>query len=135
MKLDVGLLKNFLLALRFYRDMAYLRHKFGTFFIEIDEQDSDAQVINFIQTLLVYLLKTSEFSDKEITDMVNQIPSPINDMTMSSYDVLIEKGIEKEKVEVIKNLRLEGSTIEFIAKIVNVPFNRVRQILDELGIE
>ena len=96
-------------------------------------------MVNFIQTLLVYLLKTTEFSDKEITDMVNQIPSPINDMTMSSYDVLIEKGIEKgmekEKVEVIKNLRLEGSTIEFIAKIVNVPLNRVRQILDELGIK
>ena len=67
--------------------------------------------------------------------MFNQIPSPINEITMSSYDVLIEKGIEKEKVEVIKNLRLEGSTIEFIAKIVNVPLNRVRQILDELGIE
>ena len=96
-------------------------------------------MVNFIQTLLVYLLKTTEFSDKEITDMVNQIPSPINDMTMSSYDVLIEKGIEKgmekEKVEVIKNLRLEGSTIEFIEKIVNVPLNRVRQILDELGIK
>ena len=71
--------------------------------------------------------------------MFNQIPSPINEITMSSYDVLIEKGIEKgiekEKVEVIKNLRLEGSTIEFISKIVNVPLNRVRQILDELGIE
>ena len=67
--------------------------------------------------------------------MFNQNSSPINDMTMSSYDILIEKGIEKEKVEVIKNLRLEGSTIEFIAKIVNVPLNRVKQILDELGIE
>ena len=139
LKLDVGLLKNFLLALRFYRDMAYLRHKFGSFFIQIEAHGSDAQVLNFIQTLLVYLLKTTEFSDKEIYDMVNQIPSPINDMTMSSYDVLIEKGIEKgiekEKIEVIKNLRLEGSTIEFIAKIVNAPMNRVRQILDKLGIE
>jgi DNA-directed RNA polymerase sigma subunit (sigma70/sigma32) len=54
---------------------------------------------------------------------------------MSSYDILIEKGIEKKEIEVIKNLRLEGSTLEFISKIVKLPVKRIRQILDELGIE
>ena len=136
LKLDVGLLKNLLLALRFYRDMAYLRYKFGAFFIEIEAQGFNAQVINFIQTLLVYLLKNSEFSPEEINDMVNQIPSPINDITMSSYDVLIkssiEKGIEKEKIEVIKNAKIKGLSVEIISDIVNLPVKRVQQILDNL---
>ena len=68
--------------------------------------------------------------------MVNQILSPINDITMSSYDVLIkssiEKGIEKEKIEVIKNAKIKGLSVEIIADIVNLPMKRVQQILDDL---
>ncbi len=47
----------------------------------------------------------------------------------------IEKGIEKEKIDVICQARLNGSSIEFIAKIVRLPVEKVRQILDSLGIE
>ncbi len=93
-------------------------------------------IFNPIFALLVYLLKNSEFSTEEINDMVNQIPSPINDITMSSYDVLvkssIEKGIEKEKIEVIKNAKIKGLSVEIIADIVKLPVKRVQQILDNL---
>lgn len=41
----------------------------------------------------------------------------------------IERGIEKEKIEVICNARRKGASIEFIADIVNVSVERVRQIL------
>ena len=47
----------------------------------------------------------------------------------------IEKGIEKEKIDVICQARLNGSSIEFIAKIVRLPAEKVRQILDSMGIE
>ncbi len=47
----------------------------------------------------------------------------------------IKKGIEKEKIDVIHNARLEGMSIEIIARIVKLLPERVRQILDELGIE
>ncbi len=46
-----------------------------------------------------------------------------------------EKGIEKEKIEVIRNARHEGMSIELIARIVNLIPERVRQILDSLKIE
>ena len=51
------------------------------------------------------------------------------------YQKGIEKGIEKEKIDVICQARLNGSSIEFIAKIVRLPVEKVRQILDSLGIE
>lgn len=51
----------------------------------------------------------------------------------------IEKGIEKgadiKLKEIIKNARLDNMSIESIARIVKLLPERVRQILDDLGIE
>lgn len=45
------------------------------------------------------------------------------------------QGIEQEKIEVIRNARQEGMSIEIIARIVKLLPERVRGILDKLGIE
>jgi predicted transposase YdaD len=62
---------------------------------------------------------------------------------MSSYDVLIhrglkqgiEQGIEKNQIEVIKNARLNKLSIEMIANIVNLSQNQVCEVLTNLGME
>ncbi len=51
------------------------------------------------------------------------------------YKKGIEKGIEKDKIEVICNARLEGMSIEVIARIVNLLPERVRQILNSRKIQ
>jgi ribosomal protein L22 len=47
----------------------------------------------------------------------------------------LEKGVEKEKVEVIRVARHDGMSIESIARIVRLSPQKVRSILDELKIE
>jgi hypothetical protein len=47
----------------------------------------------------------------------------------------IGEGNDKRLKEVIKNARLENMSIESIARIVKLLPERVRQILDDLGIE
>ncbi len=48
----------------------------------------------------------------------------------------IEKGIDIQLKETIKNARLKKNfSIETIAELVNLLPERVRQILDEMGIE
>ena len=48
----------------------------------------------------------------------------------------IEKGIEKEKIHIIRKLRLDKKmSIEEIANIVELKPERVRLILDNVGIE
>jgi predicted transposase YdaD len=47
----------------------------------------------------------------------------------------IEKGMEKKNIDVICQLRQEGSSIEFIAKIVRLSLEQVREILDNLKIK
>lgn len=135
----IGLLKNVLLALRYINDKNYLRHNFGVLFIETEESSQTPLGIDFMLSMFAYLLKNSEFSSQNLEDMINQIPSPIKEFTMTSYDYLIKKGkdegIEKEKLEVIRKARLKGSSIEFIAEIVSLEESRVRKILDEMGID
>ena len=46
-----------------------------------------------------------------------------------------EKVVKKGKIEVIRKARLKGATVEFIADIVELSTEKVRSILDELGIE
>ena len=55
--------------------------------------------------------------------------------TEKGIEIGTEKGIENEKFEVIRNARHEGMSIEIIARIVNLAPEKVRQILDNLGIE
>ena len=52
-------------------------------------------------------------------------------------DYLYQKGIERGMfiVTVIQRSRLKGISIEDIAEIVDLPVEKVRQILDSLGIE
>jgi hypothetical protein len=47
----------------------------------------------------------------------------------------IGEGDDKRLKEVIKNARLENMSIESIARIVKLLPERVRQILDDMGIE
>ena len=51
------------------------------------------------------------------------------------YNKGIEKGIEKDKIEVICNARLEGMSIEVIARIVKLSAERVQQILKKKNIQ
>jgi predicted transposase YdaD len=44
-------------------------------------------------------------------------------------------GELKSKVEVIRNARINGASIEFISKIVNLPIEKIRQMLDEMELE
>ena len=46
-----------------------------------------------------------------------------------------KRGDEKKTIDVIRSARINGGTIEFIAKIVNLPIEKVRAILDKMGIE
>jgi hypothetical protein len=46
-----------------------------------------------------------------------------------------EKEFQRERASVIRNARLKGLSIELISDIVNLPAEKIRQILDEMGIE
>jgi hypothetical protein len=46
-----------------------------------------------------------------------------------------ERKGEKRVLDIIRNARVKGATIEFIADIVNLPVEQVKTILDKMGIQ
>ena len=92
-----------------------------------------SELSKYIKQLVVLsrLRKIEDLTIKITEDM----PITYDIETDYLYQKGIEKGIEKEKIDVICQARLNGSSIEFIAKIVRLPVEKVRQILDSLGIE
>ena len=61
---------------------------------------------NKIQMLLVYILFTTEFNNEDWDNLVEETPSPVKQLAMSTYDMLINKGKE-QGIELGKELGFE----------------------------
>ncbi len=46
---------------------------------------------------------------------------------MSTYDMIIEKGIEREKIEVILRGFNNGATLEFLSKITDTSIAQIKK--------
>ncbi len=87
-----------------------------------------SELSKFIKQLVI-LSRLRKIEDLTIK-ITEEMPITYDIETDYLYKKGIEKGIEKDKIEVICNARLEGMSVEVIARIVNLSPERVRQILD-----
>jgi hypothetical protein len=83
---------------------------------------------------LVVLSRLRKIDDLTIK-ITEDMPITYDVETDYLYNKGIEKGIEKDKIEVICKARLKGLSIDLIADIVNLSAERVRQILDKMNIK
>ena len=98
-------------------------------------------LMNFLQyyvrfnseNTLIFEEKLEQFKGKKY-------PMGIEQLLLHQAEVKGEKrgekqGSENEKLDVIRNARLNGLSVEVISKIVNLPIEKVRALLDKMGIE
>ena len=92
-----------------------------------------SELSKYIKQLVVLsrLRKIEDLTIKITEDM----PITYDIETDYLYQKGIEKGIEKDKLITIQRSRLKGFSIEVIADIVDLPVEKIRKILDSLGIE
>ena len=91
--MGIGKLLNVFLAMLHVRDLQYIRENFGTIFIAAEKYLPENE--NFLHLIFVYLYKNIELSGSEMRNIADAIQSPINKFAMSTYDSIIEMGIEK----------------------------------------
>ena len=94
---------------------------------------NNSELSKFIKQLVI-LSRLRKIEDLTIK-ITEEMPITYNVETDYLYKKGIEKGIEKGKIEVICNARHEGIAIEVIAHLVNLPVERVRQVLDNMKIK
>lgn len=91
----------------------------------------------FLEMIVIYALNVSEITEAQLGEPLKSIPEPLKEKIMTPYAMLIEKGLEKgkleEKNEVIVNLFDEGFPTPKITKIVQLLEEEVVDILKGKG--
>jgi len=84
--------------------------------------------------LLIYSLSRVDFTEEQIKEVVKELPLAIKEKVMSTYDLLIEKGIEKGKASVVANLLLDfGFNDEQAARASQTSIDFVRKVRTDLN--
>lgn len=92
---------------------------------------------NFLEVLVVYTFSVTNLTEKNISESLKNIPQPIKEKVMTTYDRLIEKGrlegkLEKQ-TEIIIALYEDGIGLPQIAKYTQLSEDQVLKILKENG--
>jgi len=101
--------------------------------------------MNFLEMIVVYILRVSDFTEDQLGETIESISEPIKENIMTTYTRLIEKGklegkmegkLEGKlevKTEVVLSLYDEGFETPKIAKIVKMQEGDVVNILKDNG--
>ena len=98
-------------------------------------------LMNFLQYYVRFNKENTVIFEEKLEQFKGKTyPMGIEQLLLHQAEVKGEKrgekrGDEKKTIDVIRNARLNGGSIEFIAKIVDLPIEKVRAILDKMGIE
>ncbi|MFQ3576065.1 MAG: hypothetical protein SNJ77_06480, partial [Cytophagales bacterium] len=93
---------------------------------------------NFLFKLSVYVTMNIDLSKEQFNSMIETISKPLKDEIMSTYDIILNEGIEKgrqegtkaKEVEVVLNGYKNGLSIPILANITQLSENEVIEIIE-----
>lgn len=92
LSLGKSLLTNAFLMMKHIWEPEFVLQNPRLIFINLDEISSPRA---FIFAMLAYFLKNSELAKEKVKHFIEILPKTLNETIMSTYDMLIEEGIEK----------------------------------------
>lgn len=155
-KTHAGLLINALLALQFGNSVDFIRKNFRLFFHDENGSLNEASNRNFLQLIIVYLFKNSEFSTAEAKQLLTTISEPIKKDVMNTYEKLLAEGkaegkaigkaegkaegrmegrmegLELKEYEVVKKAFHKNRTASEIADWLDIPVEKVLSIIETI---
>ena len=141
--LEEAFLVNALLVFKHIWDEDFILQNIQKLLIYLDQQIETIQGKNLLSSIVVYLFEHSNFDHQNFEDMIDQMDQSLRGEATSTYDQIInygiEKGIEKGRIEtekeIIRNLYLRGFKVEDISAIVNKETVKVKEIIQEFNEE
>ena len=139
MDMKAGFLINALMLFKHHKEDQYILKYPEKIFFGLDKTGKNSVDGDFLLTLFVYLIKTTQFSRKKWDKIIEEIPLTLKSKAMSTYDMILEQGIE-QGIEQGKDVGLEiaikvielyknGKNATDISKELNVDINIVEQII------
>jgi len=125
------LLSSALLTQKYSREPNALFEKINLIFGSINEVRDK----NLIQAIVVYYIHLIQEKDFDLTKNIKPLPPPVKNIIMSTYDMILEKGIEKGTEKIIISGYQNGASLEFLAKISGLQIDQIQAILTKNGID
>ena len=151
--LDTLFLVNSLLLLKHSGDEEYIRHNYEAIFVYAEQYAETPEGLKFINSLVVYITKTTELSAENILEITEKSPK-LKHSIMQGYTLLdwakeewkeearaeglekgFEKGFTKKDFKLVRNGWEKKLTPEFIAEFCEIPIKKVKKIIAELEAE
>jgi hypothetical protein len=134
LKLKSGFLINSLLAFKHKGDGDYVRKHFTRIFVNLEENINE-QTKLFLRHLSVYIVITTKLTDKDVNELVEQLPIETKQEFMTAYDNILEKGREiglEQGLEIGSKRGEDKKSIEFAIKLLkeSLPDNLVLILSD-----
>lgn len=90
---------------------------------------------NYIKSLIVYVISLVKVDIKDIIDLSNLVKQPVKEMIMSTYDLFIEKGIEKgieiSTIAIVLRSYTNGFSIQNIMLITGLTEQEIKDIIQK----
>ena len=106
LELGRGLLINTFLMLKHIHDPDFIMQNAELIFINLTEPHSQQ---DFIVLVLAYFYKNSQLAEEKIYSFIQNLPKTLNKTAMSTYDMILAKGIkigiEEERQRIEEELR------------------------------
>ena len=135
------------------RDKKFLLEYYREIFIFVGSYKNEDTTFRYTETLILYILYTYTIKEKELQEVLEDLPKNISDMFVSTYDMAVEKGIIKgekrgiekgiekglEKGKLFRSFELvfklssgeHKSTPGFLAEITFLPLPVIQSLISQ----
>jgi len=108
LSLEAGLMKNTMILLKHYNDDEYIQKHFERIFHGIQNIEQDEVTRVHVMAFLFYIWRSSQLDPKVFRKLIAKLPQPLRDITVNTYEKILQEGIQEGKAEGLAEGLAEG---------------------------
>ena len=138
-QMPLGILRQALQLLKHSRTHPDIGSLFLEIFSSLEPYSSENQYTNLIFSYSVYIWGVSGLPDKDFIKLVEQLPPTINKRVMTTYEQIIQRGVEKanrakENHVIVQGLK-KGFDKDLLAELTGLSVQEVALRIKDLGLK
>jgi predicted transposase/invertase (TIGR01784 family) len=90
--IGMSFLASSLLLFKHKQDKNFVLNNYRQIFIFVEGYQSKAETLRYLRTLILYVFQSFDIEEKEIHEIIEDLPKNVSDMFISTYDQAVESG-------------------------------------------